>query len=568
MTHPASGPCPAWAELLTATHPDDLSPSQQDALEAHLATCPACAAVRADYLRLDGYIQRLPTSRPLPAFPPQLLASGASRRAGQRRAAHTAAHPGERANAPRLIPQQKGYSAMPLGRTRGVAALVSLALIVALFVVVFRGFTAGHTVKTNTAAYNTTSAPAGQWTAIPGLTNQAALPIIAPSNPHVVYELSYPLSAPAHVTIRRSENDGATWQQVSLPSGNLPPIDVSSLAVSPIDASTIFLTLTTVLSNHPGYPCGAAQASSGPIDALIHFSGGSSCSAQYISSDGGQHWSRIQLPYIGAIGAPYFQQFFTSISTDDIHAQGQRLYTTLGETNSGGIAEGISLHIVASDDGGKSWKLVDDTVSVSGQLICDFTAASSGSTLFIIAQSEATFCYSDAGITDNLWRSDDGGATWTEVGKLPAIASNMLVVSRGAGAQPLLYIHMPETVTGGALQPTNNPPELEVSADGGKTWQMAPTKGLPAGATTSYGPLGTLGDGSVLKAFLTPDQTLTLSIWKNGETTWQPLVKNITPNVAYLFVTSNDGKTAIWLVSQSSANPNNTTYSVQRYDLK
>jgi hypothetical protein len=289
---------------------------------------------------------------------------------------------------------------------------------------------------------------------------------------------------------------------------------------------------------------------------------------QYVSSDAGLHWSQLKLPLTGAIGAPYLnQQFFTSVSTDGIHAQGQRLYTALGETNTGGVTKGISMRIVASDDGGTTWKLIDEGVSVSGQFICDFSAAPTGSTLFAIAQTGGSFCYSDAGITDSLWRSNDGGTTWTEVGKLPAIASNILVVSRG-GAQPLLYIHMPETAEGGALQPSNTLPELEVSADGGKTWRAAPTRGLPTGITTSYGPLGALVDGSVLKAFLTPDQTLTFGIWKDGYTAWQSLVKNITPNVAYVFVFSNDGKTALWLVSQSSADPNGASYSVQRYDLK
>jgi anti-sigma factor RsiW len=83
MTTPQPAPHPEWAQLLAITHPDDLSPSQRAALEAHLAICPGCAAARADYLRMDAYIQHLPTSRPLPAFPPQLLVNGAGQRAQQ-----------------------------------------------------------------------------------------------------------------------------------------------------------------------------------------------------------------------------------------------------------------------------------------------------------------------------------------------------------------------------------------------------------------------------------------------------------------------------------------------------
>lgn len=53
-------PCPQWAARLAARHPDDLTPDEQRALRRHVATCPACAAVLAEYDAMDAGILALP----------------------------------------------------------------------------------------------------------------------------------------------------------------------------------------------------------------------------------------------------------------------------------------------------------------------------------------------------------------------------------------------------------------------------------------------------------------------------------------------------------------------------
>ncbi|MDQ2715396.1 MAG: zf-HC2 domain-containing protein [Chloroflexota bacterium] len=67
-------PCLEWAEQLVLRQ-DDLAPSERAALDAHLATCPACAHARSDYWRLVSRLQALPspTVRPLPRLLPELL---------------------------------------------------------------------------------------------------------------------------------------------------------------------------------------------------------------------------------------------------------------------------------------------------------------------------------------------------------------------------------------------------------------------------------------------------------------------------------------------------------------
>ncbi len=59
-------PCPEWEENLAALYAADLSSLEQKALNAHLASCQACAAVLADYQNVDALIRSaLVFKRPL-----------------------------------------------------------------------------------------------------------------------------------------------------------------------------------------------------------------------------------------------------------------------------------------------------------------------------------------------------------------------------------------------------------------------------------------------------------------------------------------------------------------------
>jgi len=73
MNHLLYTPCVEWQEKLAATHPDDLSPSHREALERHVASCPACAAVRAEYQAIDALLLGEEDIEPLPVLSTQLL---------------------------------------------------------------------------------------------------------------------------------------------------------------------------------------------------------------------------------------------------------------------------------------------------------------------------------------------------------------------------------------------------------------------------------------------------------------------------------------------------------------
>ncbi len=69
MNHSMEILCIVWWEKLAATHPDDLFPSEQQALERHVASCPACAAVRAEYQVIDALLLAGEDLEPLPVLP-------------------------------------------------------------------------------------------------------------------------------------------------------------------------------------------------------------------------------------------------------------------------------------------------------------------------------------------------------------------------------------------------------------------------------------------------------------------------------------------------------------------
>ncbi|MFL5628680.1 MAG: hypothetical protein ACJ788_24120, partial [Ktedonobacteraceae bacterium] len=65
-------PCAAWAKKLALTRPEDLSPSEQTELLAHLGKCPACSAIRLEYHLMDIRIRNYPACERLRDLsPPQ-----------------------------------------------------------------------------------------------------------------------------------------------------------------------------------------------------------------------------------------------------------------------------------------------------------------------------------------------------------------------------------------------------------------------------------------------------------------------------------------------------------------
>jgi hypothetical protein len=436
-----------------------------------------------------------------------------------------------------LIYRVKGKHEMFQGRLKTALAVATIAAVVVLFVVLFYGF-AGHTTRTAGGTQPGTSTNAA--------TNHQYdkyVPIVAPSNPKVIYKL---VPASDQSLLVRSTDGGATWQTFSLPTvtgGKATPL---TAFVSPLNPQDVFLTVIVQLSSG-GFgpqPCPNSVASGG-LSSYAVLSGGSPyCAVEFLSKDGGAHWSQVHLPADAAPGAlgdtsgyVFPSALLFSNGTTVFHVQGNRLYSTTNvlpgsPPNTPEAQSTLTTRIVVSTDGGLNWSYADAALVSSSQNICDYTATPSGSTLFAVT---AVGCNSEIAPPTFLWRSDDAGAHWTEVGQLPGNAElGMIAVSRGDGQAPLLYIDMAkETCTStpylampyaGGCGVDASPTNVQVSADGGKTWQSAPTKGFPTGQNNTLqspgAPLGVLSDGSVLFLGSGAQSSSSFYTWKLGDTSW------------------------------------------------
>jgi DNA-directed RNA polymerase specialized sigma24 family protein len=66
-------PCNDWVERLAIAHLSALSPTEVEALYAHIASCGACAAVKREYDEIDRLIGNVTCTKALPGLPPMLL---------------------------------------------------------------------------------------------------------------------------------------------------------------------------------------------------------------------------------------------------------------------------------------------------------------------------------------------------------------------------------------------------------------------------------------------------------------------------------------------------------------
>lgn len=433
----------------------------------------------------------------------------------------------------------KGASDMPSNsRVRGLIAGGAMAAVVALLAFVLINAAAGRHGQSPAHGTNivptgsSVAIPAGRWvtqTKLEDTTSAGAIgdPAIAPTDPRVVYEAvsSSRGDGSLNISLRRTDDAGATWHALPLP---VPAAGVSyvNLFVSPLNARNVWLQLSD-----PAIPnCPADESGMGDVSGEMHggilASGTGFCGMEWYSSDAGQHWTPVKLPVSGLLSG-------TGLNTPALVAQSSRLYAF-----SGCVSRDCT-RLLTSSDGGATWRTADSGLSTNASTVCDIAPVPSGSTLFAVTSG------GDCSWLDTtphiFWRSDDAGASWTQVETLPFQYVSGLLVAQPAGAtQPVLYADMP-TKTGtttdkvGDITPvwSDAVTDLKYSTDGGKTWHAAPAAGAPANLKPSGPPLAILSDGSVVWEFShagNDDNTGgSLYVWKAGDTAWRLLTPAI-PN--------------------------------------
>ncbi len=528
--------CAQFAPLLPLLNSGALEPDETRAICDHMARCAWCQQQARAYETMEAAMRErfsiAPAARPLVSMD-DILARAGTPRSPAPQGSHAHLHPPIRffsqpepapaPGEPRLFSpareqkREKTQGEMPMfGRIKLVAAVATIAAIVALFAVILHGFTPSH--GSNTAVQPGATTGYG-----PRLTNAQAMPVFAPSNPNVVYELLPPKAASTQVALWSSADGGKTWKQFAVPGGKTTDSVQPTLLVSPLDAHMIFLTIDSGKpSNGPG--CSLSQASAGTVGAFISHSAGSfDCSLQYYSADGGAHWNLVQLAGdqsqgSGALGyLPTSSANMTFTTFTGPVAQGTRLYAMQGQSSASGQAIGLRVRLVTSTDGGKTWQYADNALAAQGLTLRDYVPTPGGSTVFAVTESAGGIQGSDF-----LWRSDDAGANWTQVGPLPGTEAmpginEASLVAVDGGAQPVLYVNIDDAYVVGdhVITVPPAPTNLHVSLDGGKTWQRVTQQGLPVN-DTCLATLGTLSDGSALTACPSGD----VYAWKSGEAGW------------------------------------------------
>lgn len=530
MTKSLPQPCARWADLLAA-HPDTLSAAERRTLDAHVASCQACAAVRADFQHMDARIRSLPDPALRPGLPRWLQEQQAAEKRRARALNYVTPFPSmerymQNGNEPGTFmpaptPSTQGR------RVRRVASWVTAVAAVVVIAVITTALLVSHAGKTGATGgqggntVTPTASSINGWKIVPGLDHSNAQPYLAPSNPKVIYLLEQP-------TLRRSDDSGAHWQNLGLPAVQSEASD-ALLQISPGDAQNIFLLLTFDQSSPA---CSGGQASSGQVNAYS----GNSCQVPYYSVDGGAHWGLMQCNACGA-------KKLAPVGV--IAAQGNHLYSLIYDQNQ-------RQRLLTSADGGATWQFADAALLAQGQGLCSFTTTSKGSAVFALVQTGS--CSQPVGYLHDaaaqpqaqtglaVWRTDDAGAHWTKAGAFLYQQPDTQVfraVDVG-GTQPILFVAAGEGATYNQL----------VSLDGGKTWQPQPTAGIPDNSGIFAPTQAVLSDGSILMSVQTLQGSSSLFGWKPGSQTWGQITQSFPGDAAEVLVApSASGHDTLWVVT-------------------
>lgn len=355
--------------------------------------------------------------------------------------------------------QQSAGHPRQSGRNRWLAsigALLVVLVVIAGSVVVFA--LAGQGRK---GSGTTPSLPTGQWKAVkqgylflsisPVATNSSLLYACATTS------LVSSSNATGQFTVLRSADAGNTWQNIG---ANLLQGTNCQLAVNPSNGDDVYVFSNTTPTQNAG--------------VLRH------------STDGGKTWVTIS-PAItsttSGTGPVMLQNL--QISGNTLYALGWS-YATKPIVEPGSVTV-LPAHLVKSSDGGHTWTIIDSQIVTQGLLVRDFIASPGnnntlyemlGYPILPVQRVPPSGTPTPYGLNQQLYKTTDGGANWTQVLNNIPYASQVQIAS---GNPNIVYVGgvsgpIPLVVQGES-SPQNTVPDriggfhLQVSTDGGATWK-------------------------------------------------------------------------------------------------
>ncbi|MDE3230891.1 MAG: hypothetical protein KGO05_13515, partial [Chloroflexota bacterium] len=360
--------------------------------------------------------------------------------------------------------------------------MVAATLLIALFAALLARQATLRPQPTTTPTPHATPVANGVWQEVAGYGGQQGL-ALAPSNPNVAYQFWFQQQKGAApiLSLRRTENQGKSWSNLtppSIPGVTYPNIEGPFFGfVSPIDPQVVYLII-------------GAQTTSGCGSNGI--SAGHSCQLEFVSPDGGHTWRPLTLPTPGLLTASALNINGNSGIAGNIQAQGKRLYGAITSQGLGSNAPPPPARLVASDDGGLTWKLIDSAFRAAGQGVYTYSAAPAGGEVFAATESLSQPA-SSANPTPAaliLWRSVNGGRNWTQLGPMPfSSLTDMRAAWDATNSVPVIYL---AATTGGGKS-------VIAGSRGGALSGLVIASATPAGANqTGTALLTTLADGSLL----------------------------------------------------------------------
>ncbi len=573
----AKSPCTEYTTALPALRTGSLTVSQREELRMHLQVCATCReqAESISWLVIEDAMQRhygVPSeAAPFLSLDDIRLRMLSTARSEWNEHIEITANDQivrlvdkgaiMRTQPARLTTAKEAHhSTNTRSRWSASAAVMAVIALVAIFAVVVHSFTANGHQRVTSATHS------GTWTRLYTVRTETGVPVVAPGNPSVVYKLAGSLA------FQRSDDGGKTWTTYSAPNEKVTSDSNASLLalqVSPLDAREIFVTISSGPSNpncpKPDYTAEVAGSSSNELAETVSLAGGYSCTFQYVSTDGGSTWTTPDVPMKGDVGQFYFSG--GSHFNPPFVAQDNRLYTALSPDINGSQPQGFRL--VSSTDG-IHWSAADAPLAAQNLSIVEYAATSTGATLFATTLLNT----SAGGFNRELWRSDDAGAHWTDLGVFPTASnpegSTYLVGAATLGGQASVYYATVSYMTvppptpsaatpifavNGRITPNN----IYASLDNGKTWQAAPVTGIPSGQGAAPLTLGTLSNGSLVMAFDTQlsgqgttaasSDSLTFYGWRPGDQTWMALSPSLavpsSSNELWMTVSQGDSPATI-----------------------